>query len=83
MTDVEILYLYRLVEDHIDFLERQIEKKKRHWSRYEQEDELLYFRKVVVYEDEKAKMESIRDQLRDKVAKLELQKKFSIEELSI
>lgn len=72
MSEVEMLYLLRVVSKHIEELERRLEKNRRYFSN--PNDEVLYYKKVVVLEDEYEKMVSVRNQIKAQVATAELYK---------
>lgn len=74
LSEMEILYLLRLVSKHIEELERRLERNRRYFSN--PDDDVLYYKKVGVLEDEHENMVAVRDKLKIRIAASELWKSF-------
>ena len=69
MTELQLLYLCRLLDDHLESLERRIA-----WNRrfYDPNDEVLQYRKVVLVENEIQELKNARQELAEQLAKMAL-----------
>ena len=69
MTELQLLYLCRLLDDHLESLERRLARNRRF---YDPNDEVLQYRKVVLVENEIQELKNARQELAEQLAKMAL-----------
>lgn len=71
LTDMELCYLLRVVTQRIKDLDWRLERNRRYFSN--PDDEVEFYKRVGVYEDEREKMLMIRDKIKARIAFTEMQ----------
>lgn len=69
MTELQLLYLCRLLDNHLESLERRLARNRRF---YDPNDEVLQYRKVVLVENEIQELKNARQELAEQLAKMAL-----------
>lgn len=69
MTELQLLYLCRLLDNHLESLERRLTRNRRF---YDPNDEVLQYRKVVLVENEIQELKNARQELAEQLAKMAL-----------
>lgn len=70
LTDMELCYLLRVVTQRIKDLDWRLERNRRYFSN--PDDEVEFYKKVGVFEDEREKMIAIRDKIKTRIAFIEM-----------
>ena len=66
MTELQLLYLCRLLDDHLAGLERRLARNRRF---YDPNDEVLQYRKVVLVENEIQELKNARQELAEQLSR--------------